>query len=88
MNAIRTLEGDFTGSDGRFALVAGRWNAFVVEHLVAGARAAGYTHMYLETVTAMTDAAAVYQKFGFQYLDAPIGDTGHGGCDRYMLREL
>lgn len=37
MDAIRTLEGDFTGSDGRYALVVGRWNSFVVEHLLAGA---------------------------------------------------
>jgi 6,7-dimethyl-8-ribityllumazine synthase len=37
MDAIRTLEGDFTGNDGRYALVAGRWNGFVVEHLLAGA---------------------------------------------------
>ncbi len=60
----------------------------LMDACLAGARAAGYTHMYLETVTAMTDAAAVYQKYGFEYLDAPMGDTGHGGCDRYMLREL
>jgi 6,7-dimethyl-8-ribityllumazine synthase len=37
MNAIRTIEGDFTGSDGRFTLVVGRWNSFVVEHLLEGA---------------------------------------------------
>ena len=37
MDAIRTLEGDFTGGDGRYALVVGRWNSFVVEHLLAGA---------------------------------------------------
>ncbi|MEQ8262637.1 6,7-dimethyl-8-ribityllumazine synthase [Pseudohaliea sp.] len=37
MDAIRTLEGDFTGGDGRYALVVGRWNSFVVEHLVDGA---------------------------------------------------
>lgn len=55
---------------------------------LAGAKAAGYTHIYLETVNAMKDAAAVYLKNGFTYLDAPMGNTGHGGCDRFMLREL
>jgi putative acetyltransferase len=60
----------------------------IMEACLAGARAAGYSHMYLETVTAMTDATAVYLKYGFQYLDAPLGNTGHGGCDRFMLREL
>ena len=37
MDSITTLEGDFRAGDGRFALVVGRWNGFVVEHLVAGA---------------------------------------------------
>ena len=37
MSDIRTIEGDFTGGKGRYALVVGRWNSFVVEHLVEGA---------------------------------------------------
>ncbi len=60
----------------------------LMEACLAGARAAGYRKMYLETVTAMTDAAAVYRKFGFVSLDWPLGATGHGGCDRYMLKVL
>ena len=37
MANIKTIEGDFTGSAGKFALVVGRWNSFVVEHLLEGA---------------------------------------------------
>ena len=37
MTDLKTLEGDFTGSSGKFALVVGRWNSFVVEHLLEGA---------------------------------------------------
>lgn len=37
MEAIRTLEGTFTPGEARFALVATRFNSFVVESLVAGA---------------------------------------------------
>ncbi|PLW81740.1 6,7-dimethyl-8-ribityllumazine synthase [Kineobactrum sediminis] len=37
MKEIKTLEGDFTGSSGQYALVVGRWNSFVVEHLLEGA---------------------------------------------------
>jgi 6,7-dimethyl-8-ribityllumazine synthase len=37
MSEITTIEGDFTGGEGRFALVVGRWNSFVVEHLLSGA---------------------------------------------------
>ena len=37
MADIKTIEGDFTSSKGEFALVVGRWNSFVVEHLLEGA---------------------------------------------------
>ena len=37
MGDIKTVEGDFSGSKGKFAIVVGRWNSFVVEHLLEGA---------------------------------------------------
>lgn len=37
MSTIKTIEGNFTAGQGRFALVVGRWNSFVVESLLAGA---------------------------------------------------
>lgn len=60
----------------------------LMEACLEGARAAGFTKMYLETVSSMTDAAAVYKKNGFEPLSWPMGDTGHGGCNVYMVRDL
>jgi 6,7-dimethyl-8-ribityllumazine synthase len=37
MNDIQVIEGDFRASDARFALVAARFNGFVVESMVAAA---------------------------------------------------
>ena len=37
MTNIRTIEGDFTDCQGRYALVVGRFNSFVVESLVEAA---------------------------------------------------
>ena len=37
MSDIKTIEGDFTGGNGKYAIVVGRWNSFVVEHLLDGA---------------------------------------------------
>jgi 6,7-dimethyl-8-ribityllumazine synthase len=34
---MKTIEGLFTGVEGKFAIVVGRWNAFVVESLLEGA---------------------------------------------------
>lgn len=85
-----------TGGDGTvcelrkmYVLKEGRGRGagrLLMDACLAGAKAAGFTHIYLETVTAMEDAAAVYKKNGFEYLDGPMGDTGHGGCDRWMIR--
>ncbi|RDS83010.1 6,7-dimethyl-8-ribityllumazine synthase [Dyella monticola] len=41
---MKIIEGDFAKSNGRFAIVAGRFNGFVVEPLVAGARDALVRH--------------------------------------------
>lgn len=34
---MKTIEGTFTGVAGKFAIVVGRWNSFVVESLLEGA---------------------------------------------------
>lgn len=37
MSDIKTIEGEFTTGKGNYCLVVGRWNSFVVEHLLEGA---------------------------------------------------
>ncbi|MTB49615.1 GNAT family N-acetyltransferase [Lewinella sp. W8] len=60
----------------------------LMEACLAGARTDGYRTIYLETVTAMTEAAGLYRAYGFSYLDGPMGATGHSGCDLFMARKL
>ena len=36
-HSLKTIDGSMTHTAGRYALVVGRWNSFVVEHLLAGA---------------------------------------------------
>ena len=43
---------------------------------------------YIETMTYMTAAQNLYKKYGFQYLDGPLGDTGHFSCPVQMLKKL
>jgi putative acetyltransferase len=52
------------------------------------ARALGYRQCYLETLTGMEAAQALYRKHGFQLIPAALGDTGHHGCNRFYLRDL
>jgi 6,7-dimethyl-8-ribityllumazine synthase len=42
--SMKTIEGDFATPEGRFAIVAGRFNGFIVESLVAAARDALVRH--------------------------------------------
>ncbi|MBR9912705.1 MAG: 6,7-dimethyl-8-ribityllumazine synthase [Gammaproteobacteria bacterium] len=37
MSQIKVVEGDFTGCQGKYALIVSRWNSFVVESLKEGA---------------------------------------------------
>lgn len=52
------------------------------------ARTAGFKRCYIETLTGMDAAQALYKKYGFEPLCAPIGGTGHFGCDRFFIRDL
>ena len=60
----------------------------LLRHCLEVARGLGYRTCYLETLTGMDAAIALYEKLGFQRLSAPMGDTGHHGCNRYYARSL
>jgi putative acetyltransferase len=52
------------------------------------ARQTGYKKIYLESMPELQKALQAYEKAGFRYLDGPMGNTGHFGCGRWMLKEL
>jgi len=56
--------------------------------LLNAARNAGYTSCYLETMDSMSQARQLYLKHGFKLIDSPLGDTGHGSCNRFMAMDL
>jgi putative acetyltransferase len=53
-----------------------------------GARRAGFSRMYLETLGSMTQARALYERNGFVPLERPSGNTGHFGCNAFYARDL
>ncbi len=60
----------------------------MIEHCMDVARAFGFSQCYLETMPYMKAAQKLYLKNGFEYLDAPLGDTGHYECPVWMLKLL
>ncbi|HKP32253.1 MAG TPA: GNAT family N-acetyltransferase [Chitinophagaceae bacterium] len=60
----------------------------LIQKCVDTAREIGYKKIYLESFNELTKALSVYEKFGFKYLDAPFGNTGHYSCNKWMIMEL
>lgn len=55
---------------------------------LARSRKAGFAQMYLETLAAMSQARALYERNGFQRLARSMGATGHFGCNSFYIRDL
>lgn len=60
----------------------------LLELLLDEMRCLGYRRCYLETTSWMDDARRLYLAAGFAELPAPLGATGHHGCDRWFARAL
>ena len=60
----------------------------LMQRCLDAARTLGYRRCYIETLTGMDAAQALYLKSGFTRLGAPLGSTGHFACDRYFIRPL
>jgi len=60
----------------------------MIEKCLQTAKDFGYEKCYLETMPFMDAAQKLYQKVGFTYLCAPMGNTGHNSCPVWMLKEL
>ena len=60
----------------------------LMEQSMSWAKENGYTHVYLESMPELKKAVSIYEKVGFQPLDHPLGNSGHDGCDIWMLKAL
>ncbi|MNK64688.1 acetyltransferase [compost metagenome] len=60
----------------------------MMEKCLEQARTFGFKKCYIETMPFMHAAQKLYKKSGFEYLDAPMGCTGHNSCPVWMLKVL
>jgi putative acetyltransferase len=52
------------------------------------AKANGYNQVYLESMPELTKAVSIYENVGFTRIHQPLGNSGHGGCDIWMTKQL
>lgn len=65
------------------------WAKQILQHCFEWGKSLGKTQFYLETTANLQAAIALYQRTGFVYLDAPMGNTGHSAaCEIYMLKSV
>jgi len=60
----------------------------LIDRSLEFAKGFGYLQVYIETMPELRKAVSIYEKFGFEYLNGPLGNTGHFGCDVWMLKKL
>jgi putative acetyltransferase len=59
----------------------------LIEKCISTAKENGFKNIYLETMPELKQAMNVYNKFGFEYLKGPMGNSGHTGCSLWMLKK-
>ena len=62
--------------------------SLIIKNCLQSAVDFGYEKCYLETMPYMETAQKLYKKAGFEYICAPMGNTGHVSCPVWMLKIL
>ena len=60
----------------------------LMEKTFESARRMEHKQLYLESLPELTKAISLYEKAGFKYIPGPLGNSGHFGCNIWMLKDL
>ncbi|MEO6638578.1 MAG: GNAT family N-acetyltransferase [Ginsengibacter sp.] len=60
----------------------------LLEICIREAKKLGYKQMYLESMPELKTAIAMYKNAGFQNIEKALGNSGHGGCSVWMIKDL
>ena len=60
----------------------------LMEESIDFAKKSGYESIYIESLPEFSTAVSIYEKQGFTYLEKPLGNSGHSGCNLWMLKSL
>jgi len=76
----------------KFYLLA-RWRGkgvgrTLMEKCFESAKQLGYKQLYLESLPELSKAVSMYIKSGFRHIPHALGNSGHFGCNIWMVKEL
>jgi len=60
----------------------------LLQQCIDEAKNNNFKKMYIETMPELTNAIEMYKKFGFTFIPTSIGNSGHTGCDLFMMRDI
>ena len=59
-----------------------------MEKCFESAKQYGYRQLYLESLPELEKAVSMYIKAGFRFINHPLGNSGHFGCNIWMIKDL
>jgi len=60
----------------------------LMEKSMNSAKQLGYKQLYLESLPELGRAISLYEREGFRFIDHKMGDSGHFGCNIWMMKDL
>jgi putative acetyltransferase len=60
----------------------------LMEKCFKSAKELGYRQLYLESLPELSKAVSMYLKSGFRHIPHALGNSGHFGCNIWMIKEL
>ncbi|HMS35037.1 MAG TPA: GNAT family N-acetyltransferase [Ignavibacteria bacterium] len=60
----------------------------LMQQSIQSAKDLGFKKLYLESLPEFSKAVCMYERSGFERLDKPMGSSGHGSCNIWMIKEL
>ncbi len=60
----------------------------LLEKSFESAKKFNYERLYLESLPELARAISLYEKAGFEHISAPMGNSGHFGCNIWMVKKL
>ena len=60
----------------------------LLENSIESAKSLGYKQLYLESLPELSKAIGLYEKAGFKFIPGPMGNSGHFGCNIWMLKDI